>query len=90
MVAALAEFEQDLVRECTHAGRAAAIARGRTGGRSPRLSADQVRTARRLYEQQDMMVAQIGDVLDVIRTTVYRALRRGSEPIARRRRKSTE
>lgn len=88
--AALTEFERDLIRERTHAGLAAARARGRTGGRPPRLSADQVRTARRLYEQQDMTVAQIGDVLGVSRTTVYRALRRESGPIAGRRRTSRE
>jgi len=87
--AALAEFERDLIRERTHAGLAAARARGRTGGRPPRLSADQVRTARRLYEQQDMTVAQIGDVLGVSRTTVYRALRRESEPVAGRRSKTS-
>nr|WP_232536550.1 helix-turn-helix domain-containing protein [Curtobacterium flaccumfaciens] len=55
----------------------------------PRLSADQVRTARRLYEQRDMTVAQIGDVLGVSRTTVYRALRRESKPVAGRRRKTS-
>jgi len=87
--AALAEFERDLIRERTHAGLAAARARGRTGGRPPRLSADQVRTARRLYEQQDMTVAQIGDVLGVSRTTVYRALRRESEQVAGRRGKTS-
>jgi DNA invertase Pin-like site-specific DNA recombinase len=87
--AALAEFERDLIRERTHAGLAAARARGCTGGRPPRLSVDQVRTARRLYEQQDMTVAQIGDVLGVSRTTVYRALRRESEPIAGRRTKTS-
>ena len=83
--AALAEFERDLIRERTQAGLAAARARGRTGGRPPRLSADQVRTARRLYEQQDMTVTQIGDGLGVSRTTVYQALRRESEPVAGRR-----
>ncbi|KQR29801.1 recombinase family protein [Curtobacterium sp. Leaf154] len=80
--AALAEFERDLIKERTHAGLVAARARGRTGGRPLKLSTDQVRTARRLYEQQDMTVAQIGDVLGVSRTTVYRALRRESEPVA--------
>ncbi len=88
--AALAEFERDLMRERIHAGLAAAPARGRTGGRPPRLSADQVPTARRLYEQQGMTVAQIGDVLGVSRATAYRALRREREPIAGRRRKSPE
>ncbi|WP_256382225.1 helix-turn-helix domain-containing protein [Kocuria sp. WRN011] len=64
-----------------------ARARGRTGGRPSRLSADQVRTARRLYEQQDMTVAQIGDVLGVSRTTIYRTLAKHAEPVARRRAK---
>lgn len=85
--AALAEFERDLIKERTNAGLAAARARGRTGGRPSRLSADQVRTARRLYEQQDMTVAQIGDVLGVSRTTIYRALAKHAEPVAARRTK---
>lgn len=74
--AALAEFERDLIRERTNAGLAAARARGRTGGRPSSLSTDQVTAARRMYEQKDMTVAQIGDVLGVSRTTIYRALNR--------------
>lgn len=35
-----------------------------------------------------MTVAQIGDVLGVSRTTVYRALRRDSDPVAGRRGKT--
>ncbi|MBW9111304.1 recombinase family protein [Microbacterium ureisolvens] len=77
--AALAEFERDLIRERTNAGLAAARARGRTGGRPSSLSADQVRSAKRLYEQREMTVAQIGAVLGVSRTTVYRALQRSPE-----------
>lgn len=83
--AALAEFERDLIKERTNAGLAAARARGRTGGRPSRLSADQMRTARRLYEQQDMTVAQIGDVLGVSRTTIYRTIARHTERVAARR-----
>jgi len=74
--ASLAEFERDLIRERTNAGLAAARARGRTGGRPPRLTPNQVTTARKLYDQQDMTVAQIGEVLGVSRTTIYRVLRR--------------
>src|SRR5699024_5662632 len=74
--ASLAEFERDLIRERTKAGLEAARARGRTGGRPPSLSGDKLRTARKLYEQKDMTVAQIGEVLGVSRTTVYRALRK--------------
>ncbi len=74
--ASLAEFERDLIRERTNAGLAAARARGRTGGRPSSLSPDKLRTAKRLYEQKDMTVAQIGEVLGVSRSTVYRALNR--------------
>ncbi|MBG6191673.1 DNA invertase Pin-like site-specific DNA recombinase [Arthrobacter sp. CAN_A212] len=83
--AALAEFERDLIRERTHAGLQAARARGRSGGRPALLTKDKLRTARRLYEQQDMTVEQIGKVLGVSRTTIYRALRKAPDtPPARR------
>ncbi|MGB3673740.1 MAG: recombinase family protein [Candidatus Nanopelagicales bacterium] len=82
--AALAEFERDLIRERTQAGLSAARARGRQGGRPPTLTADQIKTARRMYEQRDMTVEQIGDVLGVSRTTIYRALRRQPTANARR------
>jgi DNA invertase Pin-like site-specific DNA recombinase len=71
--AALAEFERDLIRERTNAGLQAARARGRSGGRPALLTKDKLRTARRLYEQQEMTVEKIGEVLGVSRATVYRA-----------------
>ena len=86
--ASLAEFERDLISERTHAGLEAARARGRVGGRPPLLSGDKLRTARKLYEQQDMTVAQIGEVLGVSRTTEYRALQRGTDKPVPRRQKS--
>ncbi|MGC5627186.1 recombinase family protein [Georgenia sp. Z1344] len=86
--AALAEFERDLIRERTNAGLAAARARGRTGGRPSALSPAQVKTARRMYEQNEMTVAQIGDVLGVSRTTIYRTLNRQSAPAVPRRSRS--
>lgn len=51
---------------------------------------DGMHTFLKLYEQQDMTVAQIGEVLGVSRTTVYRALRRetGATAPSRRRRAS--
>ncbi|WP_231587525.1 recombinase family protein [Corynebacterium comes] len=72
--ASLAEFERDLIRERTNAGLEATRARGRVRGRPPLLSGDKLRTAQKLYEQKDMTVAQIGEVLGVSRTTLYRAL----------------
>lgn len=73
---ALAEFERDLITERTTAGLAAARARGRQGGRPPRLTSEQVRTAKRLYDDSELTVAEIGQVLGVSRATVYRSIHR--------------
>jgi DNA invertase Pin-like site-specific DNA recombinase len=72
---ALAEFERDLIRERTHAGHAAARARGRVGGRKPALTPKQVKVARRMYEAKDSTVSDIAKVLGVSRATIYRHLK---------------
>jgi hypothetical protein len=51
--AALAEFERDLIRERTHAGLAAARARGRRGGRPSVMTADKVAAARQMSTVDD-------------------------------------
>jgi DNA invertase Pin-like site-specific DNA recombinase len=48
MFSALAEFERALIRERTRAGLAAAKRAGRTGGRPPKLTADDLDIARTL------------------------------------------
>jgi DNA invertase Pin-like site-specific DNA recombinase len=55
---ALAEFERDLVRERTHAGLAAGRARGRVGGRKPKLTARQIGMARTMYQSEEHTVAR--------------------------------
>lgn len=57
----------------------------RQGGRPPQFTADQVKAARRMYGQQDMTAAQIGQVLGVSRTTICRTLNRQPEPAVPRR-----
>lgn len=80
VLAAISEFERDLIRERTMDGLAAARARGHTGGRQPALRPDQRLRARRLYEMTDAdgrrehTVAEIATILKVSRQTVYRAL----------------
>jgi DNA invertase Pin-like site-specific DNA recombinase len=73
---ALAEFERDLTRERTHAGLAAARARGRTGGRPKKLAdPKQLALARRLYEDGQTDVATICRTLGISRATLYRVLK---------------
>jgi DNA invertase Pin-like site-specific DNA recombinase len=74
LVAAFAEFERDLISERTLDGLAAARARGRNGGRRPKLTAQQATLARRLYDERKHTVAEIGAMFGVSRQTVYRHL----------------
>jgi DNA invertase Pin-like site-specific DNA recombinase len=77
---ALAEFERDLIRERTHAGLAAARARGRTGGRPRKLANPrQLALARRLYEDGETDIATICQTLGISRATLYRALKADDE-----------
>lgn len=70
--AALAEFERGLIRERTQAGLAAARARGRDGGRKPKLDDKQVREIRRLMTDPTIPVSQIAKSYKVSRTTIYK------------------
>ncbi len=70
--AALAEFERGLIRERTQAGLAAARARGRAGGRKPKLDDQQVKEIRALLRDPDMRVADVARRYDVSRTTIYK------------------
>jgi hypothetical protein len=55
----------------TRDGLAAARARGRKGGRRPRLAPEQVLLAQELYDAGERTVQQIADLFGVPRTTVY-------------------
>jgi len=70
--AALAEFERNLIRERTQAGLAAARARGRSGGRKPKLDAQQVREIKALLRDPDIQVADVARRYGVSRTTLYK------------------
>ena len=70
--AALAEFERGLIRERTQAGLAAARARGRSGGRKPKLDDQQVREIKVLLRDPDIHVAEVARRYGVSRTTLYK------------------
>lgn len=71
---ALDEFQRELIIEGTHEGLAAARARGRVGGRKPKLTDTQVDHVRRLYAGGDTTVADIAALFSVSRQTIYRVL----------------
>lgn len=79
-LAALAEYDREMIVEGTLDGLAAARARGRTGGRKPKLSPLQAVKAREMYDETGLdgkrkhTVGQIAEVLGVSRKTIYRHL----------------
>ena len=71
---ALADFEKELIRERTHAGLAAAGARGRVGGRPAKMTPEKVKVAREMYDSKEYTVEAIAKTIGVSRKTVYRHL----------------
>lgn len=70
--AALAEFERNLIRERTQAGLTAARARGRMGGRKPKLDAKQIRHIKALLSDSKTSVTELARNYGVSRTTIYK------------------
>lgn len=81
VLAVLAEFERDLIRERTLAGLAAARANGRTGGRPPRLTPAMIRQIRLARAQHPPVpIADLARAFSVGRSTIYRAVQRLALP----------
>jgi DNA invertase Pin-like site-specific DNA recombinase len=73
--AALAEFERNLIRERTHAGLAAARARGRKGGRRE-LPAEKQAAIRSMADRPP---AEVCKALGISRSTFYKYARTGAK-----------
>lgn len=71
MLSVLAELQRELIVANTRDGLAAARARGRVGGRRPRLTPEQAALAQELYDARDRTVQQIANLFSVPRSTVY-------------------
>ncbi len=71
LFAALAEFERELIRERSQAGREVAKAAGRLGGRPRKLTPDKQAAAIAMRERGEMTMGQIARALGVGRTTLY-------------------
>lgn len=72
---ALAEFEREIIRERTNAGLAAARARGRIGGRKPKLTSKQIELAKRMHADKSNDIDTICQTLGISRSTLYRVIR---------------
>ncbi len=81
LMAALAEFERDLIRERTNAGLAAARARGNVGGRPRKLQSNaKVALARQLFASKEHSIPELCSALGISRATLYRYVKE-AEPL---------
>jgi len=84
VMAALAQMERELVHERTMAGLSAARARGRLGGRKPKMNAAKRDAAKKLL-RAGTPVTEVAKTLGVGRATLYRNLnadKQASQPKA--------
>jgi len=78
IMASLAEFERDLIRERTKAGLEAARIRGKKGGRPKGLSKEAENiayAAKSLYQERKLSVQEIANRLGISKATLYKYLR---------------
>ena len=76
---ALAEFERDIIRERTKAGLVAARARGRNGGRKPKMDDKKVAMALDLLDKEKHSVQEVCKVFKISKATLYRYLEKAKE-----------
>lgn len=77
----LAEFERSLLSERTKAGLKAARARGRKGGRRPKMSKGDVKKAAAMLADPTITKTEVAQHFAVTRTTLDAALKREGFPI---------
>ena len=74
LFAALAEFERNLIRERTLIGLQAARARGRNGGRPPKLDASDIGELKAMHKDHSLTIRQICKRMGIGKTAFYRYL----------------
>ncbi|BAO43039.1 recombinase family protein [Thiolapillus brandeum] len=78
---ALAEFEHSLIRERTKAGLAAARARGRKGGRKPKLTKADVKKAAAMLRDPTATKTEVAEHFGITRMTLNESLKREGYPL---------
>jgi DNA invertase Pin-like site-specific DNA recombinase len=77
---ALAEFERNLISNRTRAGLASARARGRKGGRRPKMSKNDVKKTAAMLHNPDITKTEVAEHFKVSRVTLNASLAREHYP----------
>jgi len=68
---ALAEFERNLIVERTQAGLKAGRARGRVGGRPPKLTNEKKELVKKMHANKTIPLSTIADTFKISKQTIY-------------------
>jgi len=79
ILAVIAEFEANLIRQRTREGMDIARQNGKLRGKQPSLKPAQDREIRRMHDSGDYNVAEIAVLFNISRPTVYRSLDRTAD-----------
>jgi len=79
VIGSIAQFERSLMSERTKAGLEAARARGKKGGRKPKLSSNDIKKAMAMLEDKTIAVSDVADHFKVSRTTLYKYINAHNE-----------
>ena len=80
VLAMVAEFESDLIRARTREGMQVAKAKGRLLGKQPKLSTTQQKHLIEVHNAGTHSSAELAELFNVARSTVYRTIQRQLEP----------
>lgn len=83
LFAVLADYERDLIRERTRAGLKAARARGRLGGRKPKIGPKEAHEINVLLADPAISVTDLAQRYKVSRTTIYKHINKGAAHAAK-------
>jgi DNA invertase Pin-like site-specific DNA recombinase len=84
IMAALSEFERNLIRERTQAGLQAARKRGKKPGRKRKLSDADIRRARAMLQDETLTIREIREILGVSEATFYEYFPGGRSAVQRK------
>lgn len=70
----ISQFERDLISQRTKEGLEAARARGRVGGRKPKLDNDKKKAIYDLYQSKEHTLVAICNMFDISKPTIYKVV----------------